>query len=113
VWWRVDPQTGLTLGVDSSGRGAEGAEEGVINKFILSSSICGFIAVSQKVATGHGSGLRLLECMAAAALGAPHGMNALYAHATLNLVVACFEMLESMGEGGGGGEGGGAGGGHE
>jgi hypothetical protein len=103
AWWRVDPRTGLTLGVDASGRGSEAVEESVLDNFTNGAVVCAVIGLGQGMATNHVSLLRYTECLATAAMGAPHGINAIYGHAALNLAVATFEMIESA-SGGGHGE---------
>ena len=94
AWWRVDPQTGLTLGVDASGRGTDAAEEGALWNFVIGGSVCAYVAVVQKLVTGHSSRLRYVACLAAAAMSAPHGLTTVAGHGTLELVVATFEMYE-------------------
>jgi hypothetical protein len=101
AWWRVDPNSGLTLGIGANGRGTEMAEESVIDNWVMGTVVCAVVAVSRKIATGKGDAIHFVACMVSAAMAAPHGINAVYGHATLDLVIGIFEMVHDMTHDGG------------
>jgi hypothetical protein len=68
AWWRVDSRTGITLGVDSQGRGTAAAEYSQALRSVIFAT-CFYRAVSAKVAGNNMGALRGVLCMAAAAGG--------------------------------------------
>jgi hypothetical protein len=76
AWWRIDPRTGTTLGMMSSGGGAELAEAAILFYQGATSAAC-FVSVAMAVNSaifgklgGYQAGVGLLICAAATAGGA-------------------------------------------
>lgn len=96
AWWRIDPKTGATLGIDETGRGAEMEEEAWLNETLESAGVCLGATLASLMVGEHGlqAVVMSMACLVGTGISASVGGGIAIGIGVLEILVRMFEMHE-------------------